>query len=139
VPLDVGLCERCNPLGLKDSASSQAHGTVLVGIIAAVAALLLFARLSVSGIGPFVAQVSAVRAGSAAGSVLATVTVRNDGHTTGSATCRITDPADPALVHSLVLYTPRIDPGATATFEESVDFGAPDQPLEVSCQGPGGS
>ena len=30
VPLDVGLCERCNPLGLRDSSASQVHGTVVI-------------------------------------------------------------------------------------------------------------
>src|SRR6476660_4674384 len=53
VPLDVGLCERCNPLGLKDAASSQVHGTVFVAVGLAVVGLAAAALLLVSGIGPF--------------------------------------------------------------------------------------
>src|SRR5690242_13721639 len=46
VPLDVGLCERCNPLGLKDSASSQVHGTVFVAVGLAVVVLAIVAHLA---------------------------------------------------------------------------------------------
>jgi len=41
VALDVGLCERCNPLGLKDSASSQVHGTVFLAVGLAIAGLAI--------------------------------------------------------------------------------------------------
>src|SRR4029079_5087438 len=50
VPLDVGLCERCNPLGLKDSASSQVHGTVFLAVAIAVLVLALAAHFAVTGI-----------------------------------------------------------------------------------------
>lgn len=136
VALDVGLCERCNPLGLKDSASSQVHGTVFVAVGLAIVGLAIFAHLAVSGIGPFSAQVTAIRAGSNPGAVLATLAIRNDGRTIGSATCRITDPLDPALLHTLVIYSPRIEPGATATWEQEVDFGSPDRQLAIACNGP---
>ena len=36
VSLQTALCERCNPLGLAQPAASQAHGTVFLGIGAAV-------------------------------------------------------------------------------------------------------
>ena len=55
VPLDVGLCERCNPLGLKDAASSQVHGTVFLAVGLAVVALAVIAHFAVAGIGPFAA------------------------------------------------------------------------------------
>src|SRR5882757_6827567 len=87
VALDVGLCERCNPLGLKDSASSQVHGTVILSVGLAIAGLAIAAHLAVSGIGPFTARLTSMAPGSAAGSVVATIEVRNDGRTTGSATC----------------------------------------------------
>jgi hypothetical protein len=133
---DVGLCERCNPLGLKDSASSQVHGTVFLGIGLAIAALAVVARLLVVGVGPFTASVTGVRAGAATDEVVATLAVRNEGRATGSATCRVTDPRDPGLVHSLVVYTPRIEAGATATWEQTVPFGTPGAALVLSCQGP---
>jgi hypothetical protein len=136
VPLDVGLCERCNPLGLKDSASSQVHGTVFVAVGLAIVALMVFAHLAVSGIGPFTAAVTAVRAGSTPGSVVATLTIRNDGRSAGSATCRITDPRDAAVLHSFLVYSARIEPGATASWDQDLGFGAAGQPLDIACKGP---
>jgi hypothetical protein len=136
VALDVGLCERCNPLGLKDSASSQVHGTVFVAVVVAIVGLALAAQLAVSGIGPFTARVTAMAPGAAAGAVVATIEVRNAGRTTGSATCRLTDPLDGASVHSAVVYSPRIAGGSTVTFSEEVHFGSADRPLAVACTGP---
>src|SRR5437763_13409884 len=51
VAVDVGLCERCNPLGLKDSASSQVHGTVFLAVGIAIAGLAVLAHVAVAGIG----------------------------------------------------------------------------------------
>jgi hypothetical protein len=137
VALDVGLCERCNPLGLKDSASSQVHGTVFVSVVVGIALLALAARFAVGGIGPFEAEITAVRAASGnAGGVVATITVKNEGSRMGSATCRVTDPVDRGLNGSAVLLSPRIEPGATITFEQQIRFGTPGQPLNVACTGP---
>jgi len=136
VALDVGLCERCNPLGLRDSASSQVHGTVFLAVGVAVAGLAIAAHLAVAGIGPFTARVIAMTPGASAGVLNATIEARNDGRSTGSATCRLTDPQDPALVHSTVVYSPRIAPGATVTFDQEVDFGSVDRMLAVVCNGP---
>jgi len=138
VALDVGLCERCNPLGLKDSASSQVHGTVFLAIGLAIGALAIAGHIAVSGIGPFAARVTAVRpadATAAAGSV-ATVEVRNEGSSAGIATCRLTDPTDRGLLDSAIVYSPRIEPGATVTFDGVVRFGTPGSALNVSCSGP---
>ena len=134
--LDIGLCERCNPLGLKDSASSQVHGSVFLVVGLAIVGLAIVARLAVTGIGPFSASVTAVRAGPTAGEVVATLSVRNDGRSTGSATCRVSDPRDTAFVNTLVVYSPRIEPGATATWDQTVGFGTPGAPLTLSCKGP---
>jgi len=136
VALDVGLCERCNPLGLRDSASSQVHGTAILAVGLAIAGLALAAHFAVTGIGPFSASVTSMRAGSTDGTFLATIQVHNEGSSLGSATCRITDPLDPALVHAAVLYTPRIEPGQTVTFDEEVPFGSADRLLAVACKGP---
>ena len=134
--LDVGLCERCNPLGLKDSASSQVHGTVILTVGVAIALLAVIARVAVSGIGPFTASVSDVRADSTGSGVLATFEVRNDGRSTGSAWCRVTDPRDPALVRSLTVYSPPIEPGQTARWEQPVAFGTPAGGLAIACDSP---
>ena len=93
VPLDVGLCERCNPLGLRDSASSQVHGTVFLALVGAIVALALVARLVVSGVGPFSATVtdSAPRPDGLA----ITLTVTNHGTAAGQTTCQASsDPKD---------------------------------------------
>ena len=34
IPIVESMCERCNPLGLKAPAASQAHGTALLGVVA---------------------------------------------------------------------------------------------------------
>src|SRR6185436_14184654 len=86
----VGLCERCNPLGLKDSASSQVHGTVFIAVGLAVVGLAVVAMLAVSGIGPFPAEVVAVKP--AADGLLVSIKVTNSGRSLGSTTCRISDP-----------------------------------------------
>src|SRR3954452_16672606 len=62
VALDVGLCERCNPLGLRDAASSQVHGAVIVAVGLAIATLAIVARLAVNGIGPFTADAGMTQA-----------------------------------------------------------------------------
>ena len=136
VALDVGLCERCNPLGLKDSASSQVHGTVFLAVGLAIAGLAVAAHLAVAGVGPFTASVTDVRAGAGVGTLVATLEVRNEGRAAGRATCRLTDPTDRGGIHSLVVYGPRIEPGATVTFEQTVGFGRAGAPLDVSCSGP---
>jgi hypothetical protein len=136
VALDVGLCERCNPLGLKDSASSQVHGTVILTVGVAIALLAVFARLTVSGIGPFEASVPAVRADPGGSGLVATFEVRNAGRSAGVATCRVSDPSDPALVHSLVVYSPRLEPGQTIRWDQPVSFGTPEHGLRLTCQTP---
>jgi hypothetical protein len=137
VALDVGLCERCNPLGLKDSASSQVHGTVFVAVGLAVVSLAIIAHIAVSGIGPFVAKVTTVRAApDAAAAVVATISVRNSGTSAGTATCRLSDPTDRGITSSEVVYSPMVPPGTTIEFDHEVSFGTAGQPLDVACSGP---
>jgi hypothetical protein len=137
VALDVGLCERCNPLGLKDSASSQVHGTVFFAVAIAIASLAVAAHIAVSGIGPFAGRVTSVRAAPAAGTgVIATISVRNEGTSAGTASCRLSDPADRGIDSSQMVYSPMIAPGATIEFEQQVSFGSAGQPLAVACTGP---
>ncbi|MFL5676391.1 MAG: hypothetical protein ACJ77X_01995 [Chloroflexota bacterium] len=136
VALDVGLCERCNPLGLRDSASSQVHGTVVVAVGLAIATLAILARLAVNGIGPFIAEVGVTQAAANGTAVTIDIRVRNDGRTTGSATCQVSDPLDPGLVNRLVVYSPRIAGGATASWTQEVPFGTAGRILTVTCEGP---
>jgi hypothetical protein len=136
VALDVGLCERCNPLGLKDSASSQVHGTVFVAVALAVVGLAIAGHIAVAGIGPFVAQVTTVRAAPDGAGVVATISVHNDGSSAGTASCRLSDPADRGIKTSEIVYTPMIPPGSTIEFDHEVSFGSAGQPLDVACTGP---
>jgi len=136
IPLDVGLCERCNPLGLKDSASSQVHGSVILAVGVAIAGLAIAGHLAVAGIGPFTSKVTEMRAGSTNGLIVATISVTNQGTTAGTATCRVSDPADRGIDHSDIVYSPRVAAGATITFDHEARFGSVDRPFSVTCSGP---
>ncbi len=135
VALDVGLCERCNPLGLKDVASSQVHGTVFVAVVGAIIVLALLARLSVSGVGPFDASVGdVVLAGEG---LTITLTVTNQGAAEGQSPCRVVDPNDRNGVGIAIILSPRIGPGETATFSQTVTgLGAVARDLVVDCPAP---
>lgn len=131
----IGLCERCNPLGLRDSAASQAHGTAFIGVVVAVVALALVARLAFAGAGPFPASVDAVVPAGEGLSV--TLTVMNEGSATGQTTCRLTDPTDRGISTSAILLSPRIEAGERATFTGTVtEFGSVALPLQVECRTP---
>jgi hypothetical protein len=135
VPVDVGLCEECNPLGLRDAASSQVHGTVFLAIGLAVLAMAVIAHLAVAGIGPFTAQVSDVR--SANGALSISLTVTNTGTNAGTTTCRVTDPALRGAGQPAFVLSPRIPPGKTVTFERDLTaFGGSARPLDVECSAP---
>jgi hypothetical protein len=133
--LDRGLCEECNPLGLKDVASSQVHGTVFVGVLAAIVLLAVFARFAVSGVGPFQSSIAAVLP---AGTGLeVTLTVTNTGSAAGQTTCRITDPSQRGAGSAALLLSPRIEPGESVTFGRRLtEFGATPIQLLAECSSP---
>lgn len=134
VPLDVAMCERCNPLGLSQPASSQAHGTVFLGIVLAVVGLALAGRLALQGVGPFSASVSSVSA--AEGGLSVTLRVRNDGSRAGATTCRISDRAGPGTRAGFVT-TPNLDPGETLTVTATVtELGTEPRLLSAECSTP---
>jgi hypothetical protein len=133
--IDRGLCEDCNPLGLKDAASSQVHGTAFVAVLVAVVVLALLARLSVNGIGPFPATLDSV---SAEGAGLAvTIEVTNEGSTAGPTTCRVSDRSRRSNGTAAIVQSPRIEPGATITFTRTITvFGGEPRELGVECSAP---
>ena len=134
VPLDVGLCEECNPLGLRDVASSQAHGTIFLGIGVAVVVLMVGALLAVRGIGPFSAQVVAFHPDGDA--IHVSLSVKNEGTSLGSTTCKISDPTN-ASGQAAFVQSPRIEPGATLTFDATVtDLGKAPKKLVATCSSP---
>lgn len=131
----VGLCERCNPLGLRDAASSQVHGSVFIGIVAAVVGLAVVARLAVAGLGPFPAEVDSIVASGAGLAV--SITVTNEGSSAGQTTCRVVDRADRGISRSAFILSPPIEPGQTRTFTSVVtEFGSELRDLAVTCRTP---
>jgi hypothetical protein len=135
VPIDVGLCERCNPLGLRDVSASQVHGIAIAGVLVAITLLAVVARLAVTGVGPFEATIMSVLPSGAGLEVMIAVT--NEGSATGQTTCRLSDPRDTGGIHPVFLLSPRIEPGETVTYGGMVDgLGSKPIPLLVDCPAP---
>jgi hypothetical protein len=130
------MCDRCNPLGLKQPAPSQAHGTILLAIAAGVVALAVAGRVALNGIGPFRGQVGNILP--APPGLAVTLTVTNLGSSAGSTTCRIFDPGSPGLgPEAAFIVSPRIGPGETVSFSKDVTgLGSEVRPLAVDCTGP---
>ncbi|MFL5756020.1 MAG: hypothetical protein ACJ77N_06935 [Chloroflexota bacterium] len=134
IPLEEAMCERCNPLGLREPAASQVHGSVILAVGAAIVFLAVLARVSVAGgNGPFPASITSVRPDQAGLAV--TVTVTNDGRSTTSTTCAISDPSLPGIgPETASIQTPRIEPGQTLTFDRVVtSLGTEPRTLAVNC------
>jgi hypothetical protein len=132
VPLDIAMCEFCNPLGLSQPASSQVHGTVFVAVALAVVGLALLGRLALSGVGPFRAEVASVSA--APTGLLVTLNIHNEGSKAGATSCRITDAARADSGPSAVIQTPRVDAGQTRQFSTTLrEFGQTPRPLAIQC------
>jgi hypothetical protein len=131
----VGLCEDCNPIGLRDSAASQVHGTAFLAVVIGVVVLAVLARLSVSGLGPFPATVDAVVAD--ATGLAVTMTVTNEGDGTGQTTCRVAPVADRSTAGGAFVLSPRLGPGETRTFTSVVTgLGTDPIDLTVACRTP---
>ena len=135
VALDVGLCEECNPLGLRDVSASQVHGTAFIGVVLAIVALALIGRLAISGIGPFTPTLAGMMADGDALAV--TLTVTNHGRAAGQTTCRLIDPLDRSGGGAGFVLSPQIEPGETLTFTKRVTgLGSMVRELAVECSAP---
>lgn len=133
--IERGLCEECNPLGLRDASASQVHGIALLGVVLAIVALAIVARFAVSGIGPFEAAVRDVAASGSGLSV--TIEVTNAGSSAGQTTCRITDASPRGGSQAALVQSPRIKPGETRSFTREVtEFGSEPLALAVECHAP---
>jgi hypothetical protein len=129
------LCERCNPLGLKDSSASQVHGIAIAGVAAAVIILAVIGRLAISGIGPFDGTVVAAVADN--GGLAVTLQVTNTGTSAGQTTCRVLDPADRNGGRGGLVLSPKIEPGQTLTFTKHVtELGSAVRSLSAECSNP---
>jgi hypothetical protein len=135
VPLHVALCEGCNPLGLSDPASSQAHGIAIVAIIIFVVFLAVAAKVSLAGLGPFTAAV--VDAVPSADGLSLTIEISNAGSRAGQTNCVLTDPRGPVTGQVVRVQTPVVPAGGTVTFERDVSgFGSEPVVLHVECTSP---
>ncbi len=135
VAIDVGLCDECNPLGLADPASSQVHGTALLGIVIAVVIMAVVARMAFAGVGPFKGDLVTV---AASGDGLAvTLMVTNQGTSAGATTCVLNDPVARYGGANGYAETPRIDAGQTVTFTSQItQLGGTPRLLVVQCSAP---
>jgi hypothetical protein len=135
VAIEVGLCENCNPLGLRDVSPTQVHGIAFVGVLLAIVALALIGRLVLAGVGPFTSSIDSLAGDGEALAV--TLTVTNHGRSAGQTTCRLTDPADRSGVGAGFVLSPQIQPGATQTFTKRMSgLGSTVRPLVVECSAP---
>jgi hypothetical protein len=133
VALEVAMCERCNPLELAQPSSSQVHGTAFLGVGIAVVALALLAGFALSGVGPFSATIASVVPDPPGLNV--TLTVTNEGSRSGSTTCRVYDRSLAAGTEVALLQTPRIDAGATISFNRRItELGSEAGNLAVECR-----
>jgi hypothetical protein len=133
--VDVGLCENCNPLGLRDVSATQVHGIAFIGVTVAIVALAIVARLAVSGIGPFTPAIDGLVPDGDALAV--TLTITNEGRSAGRTTCRLTDPLDRSGGGAGLVLSPPIEPGETLTFTKRMTgLGSTVRDLTIECSAP---
>jgi hypothetical protein len=108
---------------------------VFIAVAVAIAVLAVVARLAVSGLGPFPATIDSV---TTRGDGLAvTLTVTNQGDSTGRTTCRISRANDKAVTTSAFVTTPQLAPHETRTFTAVVtQFGRQPAGFAVECRQP---
>jgi len=133
IPITESMCERCNPLGLKAPAASQAHGFAIAFVALAVVILAVVARFAINDVGPFAGTVTSVVA--APTGLKITISVTNQGHASGRTTCSVADPSLPGLgPETAFVESPVVQPGQTITFDATVvSLGTTPKPLAVDC------
>jgi hypothetical protein len=85
---DESICAVCNRAGMATPSATQYHGTVVVAVVLAVVALAIAASLSLRGVGPYTAAVSAVSDARPVGYEV-TYAVTNEGSRPGRAKCQL--------------------------------------------------
>jgi predicted nucleic acid-binding Zn ribbon protein len=120
VGADESICELCNRAGMATPSATQYHGTVVVAIVLAVAALAVAASLSLRGVGPYGAEIVRVEPREPIGYAI-TYAVTNEGTRPGRAKCQlIALAADGRRLRSIATVTSQIAGGASAELTESV-------------------
>jgi hypothetical protein len=136
-PPGVSLCDADNPGRIGAPSATQVHGTILAGVIIGAIAFLLLARLAVGTNGPFVTAVTG-RASLGDGAAEVAISVRNEGASDATATCRITRDGAPRQ-DDVAFRTERIAAGGTVVVARMLPAPGEGQPawdvarLTVSC------
>jgi hypothetical protein len=129
------MCDRCNPLGLEQPASSQVHGTVFVALMLAIVVLAVAARAAISGVGPF--QANVVQVLPVADGLAVTISVRNEGSKQGATVCHLTSTPSRGVGAAEIVQSPQIGPGQVLEFTTTTDeFGRDATQLSVECSAP---
>jgi hypothetical protein len=84
---DESICGICNRAGMATPSATQYHGTIVVAIVVAVAGLAWAASASLDGVGPYGAEVAAVRAVDPGYEIAIAVT--NEGTKPGRGKCQV--------------------------------------------------
>lgn len=117
---DETICEVCNRAGMATPSASQYHGTVVVAIVLAVAALAIAASLSVRGVGPYAADVRGVAVAEPGGYDI-TYAVTNEGTRPGRAKCQLVATAESGQrLRTRSTITSQIAGGDTAELTETI-------------------
>ena len=85
---DETICAVCNRAGMATPSASQYHGTIVVAVVLAVAALGVAASLSLRGVGPYSVVIRDVTDMRPIGYEV-TFSVTNDGSSAGRAKCQL--------------------------------------------------
>ena len=135
VPIDVALCEECNPLELKQPSATQFHGIAALGIIVAVVVLAILARGAIVGVGPFTGTIDGVAATD--GGLAVTLIVANAGSKAGATTCRLVPDSRPVGGAQEIVQTPSVPAGGDVRFTATVTrLGTVPSGLAIDCQSP---
>lgn len=128
---DETLCEICNRAGMATPSATQYHGTVVVAIVAGVAALAIAATWSLRGIGPYQVEVAGAAPIAPAGYEV-TLSVTNEGTNAGRAKCQILAlNASGTRLRARSLVVGPIEGGQTVTVTETMS-GLSETPAQVT-------
>jgi predicted nucleic acid-binding Zn ribbon protein len=116
IPISESMCERCNPLGLKSPAASQAHGIAIAGVAVAVVVMAVVARMAIANVGPFSGSVATMQPDPSG--VKVSIMVHNGGTSAGTTTCRIDAAAAGGISPDAVfVQSPVVAGGQSVTFD----------------------
>lgn len=117
---DETICGVCNRAGMATPSASQYHGTIVVAIVLAIAALAIAASLSLRGVGPYAADIRDVAVADPGGYDI-TYAVTNEGTRPGRAKCQLVATGESGQrFRARSTITSQIAGGATAELTETI-------------------